>query len=313
MADTHKLFLDFNSNLMIPESKKARLICSKNNLRDKIRQHFKVKHPNYSPKFWIQGSYKMGTTIRIKDNTCDIDDGVYFNSNPENVTCTTLQSWVKDAVYGVTDDIEHKKKCITVNYKADYNIDLPVYIFDEKKDSHPKLAVKNSEWREDDPKEMVKAFNDEKDSDGQLSRIVRYLKAWCDFKREKMPSGLSMTILAMNDFQKNSRDDVALKFTLIEIEKSLNRSFKCKVPATPYDDLFLTYDESRKKNFLDNLSSFITDAKNAVDEKNQLKSSRLWQKHLGPRFPNGEDIDEKSIESKSLFATVGSSRPYFHE
>ncbi len=128
-----------------------------------------------------------------------------------------------------------------------------------------------------------------------------------------MPSGLSMTILAMNDFQKNSRDDVALKFTLIEIEKSLNRSFKCKVPATPYDDLFLTYDESRKKNFLDNLSSFITDAKNAVDEKNQLKSSRLWQKHLGPRFPNGEDIDEKSIESKSLFATVGSSRPYFHE
>lgn len=314
MADTHNLFLDFNNNLLIPASKKEKLICSRDSLRNKIRSHFKEKHPKYSPKFWIQGSYKMGTTIRTKDDTCDIDDGVYFNSNPENITCTTLQTWVKDAVEGTTDDIEHKKKCITVNYKADYNIDLPVYLFDEKKDIHPKLAVKNSVWRDDDPKEMVNAFNEEKDDDGQLLRIVRYLKAWCDYKREKMPSGLSMTILAMNNFQKNDRDDVSLKFSLIEIEKSLNRSFKCNVPAVPYDDLFLDYDDVQKKNFLDNLSSFITDAKKAVDEeKNKLKSSKLWQKHLGPRFPNGEDVDEESTDGKSLFSTIGSSRPYFHE
>lgn len=71
------------------------------------------------PSFYIQGSYKMGTTIRTKDDTCDLDDGVYFENNPEDVDCKTLQSWVKDAVDGITDSTAtHKKNVITVDYKA---------------------------------------------------------------------------------------------------------------------------------------------------------------------------------------------------
>ncbi len=313
MADTHNLFQDFNSDLQITTTKNNRLVTSRDNLRDKIRKYFKDNHSNYSPKFCMQGSYKMKTTIRTKDDTCDIDDGVYFDKNPDKVTSTTLQTWVKNAVDGTTDDISHRKKCITVNYKADYNIDLPVYLFDKANDDHPYLAIKNEGWREDDPKEMVKAFNDAKDNKGQLLKIVRYLKAWCDHKRQKMPSGLAVTILAMNDFQTNDRDDVALKFTLIEIEKSLKSKFECIVPATPQDDIFEDYDQVRKDNFMNNLSSFIADAKKAVDEEhNYLKASRLWQKHLGDRFPDGKDENEKSVDAKTVIPIIGSSRPY-HE
>lgn len=312
MANSNNLFLDFDRDLVITSSKRDRLVRSRENLREKIRKHFEVSHPDYNPKFWIQGSYKMGTTIRTKDDTCDIDDGVFFKSNPGNVSCTTLQTWVKEAVEGITDDIIHKKKCITVNYKADYNIDLPVYLFDKSKDSHPKLAVKYSDWRADDPKEMVDAFNNTKNNNGQLLRIVRYLKAWCDYKKEKMPSGLAVTILSMNNFQKHDRDDVSLKYTLIEIEKSLKILFTCIVPATPYDDIFLNFDENRRRNFLDNLSNFISDAKKAVDEeKNRLKASKLWQKHLGLRFPDGKDYDEELTDGKSLYSTIGNSSPYY--
>lgn len=312
MANTHSLFQTFNSDLQITNTKKNRLITSRDNLRDKIRTHFSKNHPNYQPTFWMQGSYKMKTTIRTKDDTCDIDDGVYFEKNPDNVSCTTLQTWVKDAVMGTTDSITHRKKCITVDYKADYNIDLPVYIFDKKVDKHPFLAIKNEDWREDDPKEMVATFNEAKDSKGQLLRIVRYLKAWCDNKRDKMPSGLAMTILSMDNYQTNDRDDVALKFTLIEIEKILKDKFECIVPATPHDDIFEEYDEARKNKFMNNLSSFISDAKKAVDEeKNQLKASRLWQKHLGDRFPDGEDKEESEIKANTITTVIGSSKPYY--
>lgn len=311
MANAHNLFQTFNSSLQITQTKKDRLMSSRDNLKNKIETYIKDNHSEYKVDFFIQGSYKMGTMIRTKDDTCDMDYGVYFDSNPDDVTCTTLQTWVKKAVENVTDDVQHRNKCITVNYKADYNIDLPVYI-QKSTDEHPFLAVKNGDWREDDPKEMIEEFNKAKDNKGQLLKIVRYLKAWCDHKRQKMPSGLAMTILAMKNIQTDDKDDVSMKFTLIEIEKTLKKKFECIVPATPKDDIFADYDETRKKNFMDNLSSFITDAKKAVDEeKNQLKASKLWQKYLGDRFPDGEDKNEENANAKSVAAVAGTSKPYY--
>lgn len=310
MANTHNLFQQFNSDLQITSTKKDKMITSRENLRKKITDDFERNHKGYNPKFFIQGSYKMGTVIRTKDDTCDMDDGVYFDSNPDDVTGTTLQNWVRNAVDGVTDDIQHRKKCITVNYQAGYNIDLPVYLFEDG-DTHPFLAIKNENFREDDPKEMVTAFNDAKDSKGQLLRNVRYLKAWCDYKRQRMPSGLAMTILAMDNIVTDDRDDVSMKFTLIEIEKTLKKKFECVVPATPNDDIFADYDDTREQNFMDNLASFIADAKKAVDEKNQLRASRLWQKHLGDRFPDGEDKDEDGAKAATIAPVVGNSKPYY--
>lgn len=314
MANCNNLFIEFNGNLNITKTKKESLITSKDNLRTKIKKHFADKHPGYTPTFYIQGSYKMNTQIRTKDDTCDLDDGVYFKGNPDNVTCTTLQRWVKEAVDGTTDSTpSHRKKCITVDYKAEYNIDLPVFLFDKENDDHPKLAVKDGDWQEDDPKEFFDYFNQQKDTKGQLVRIVKYLKAWCDFKRQKMPSGLAMSVLAMESFLPNDRDDVALKFLLIEIEKTLKNDFKCVMPTTPEDELFEDYEQIRKDNFMNNLAGFITDAKKAVDdEKNQLKASKLWQNHFGDTyFPYGKDEDEKTVDSNSLGTVIGTARPYY--
>jgi len=320
MANCHKLFKDFNGEgyLLVSKPKIEKLETSDENLRTRIREHFKENHPSYVPKFYKQGSNETGTMIKTKDDTCDLDDGVYFKSNPDNVSSTTLQKWVKEAVDGTTDSTpSHRKKCITVDFKAGYNIDLPVLIFDKSKDLHPMLAVKDEGFSEDDPKEFFQHFN--KIASAQMIRIIRYLKAWCDFKKSKMPSGLALTILALDNFQKNDRDDVALKVTLIEIENSLKNNFRCVMPTTPKDDLFLDYDKThketdnktRKNNFLDSLSAFIRDANSAVDdEKNQLKASRLWQKHLGDRFPDGEDKEEEEVRAASLVGTIGNQKPF---
>lgn len=308
MANLDNLFREFNDELCITATKKSKMIASKDHLRNKIKDHFKKNHPGYTPKFYIQGSYKLKTSIRTKDDTCDLDDGIYFNSNPDNVTGTTLQKWVKEAVEGTTDATPiHKRKCIRVDYKAGYNIDLPVLVFDEEKDEHPLLAVKSDDFQIDDPKEFVDYFQENKTD--QMIRIIKYLKSWCDHKRNEMPCGLAMTVLALDNFQPNQRDDISLKYTLIEIEKSLKQRFKCQMPTTPYDDLFADYSETKKKNFLENLSAFIEDAKKAIDESNQLKASKLWRKHLGDRFPLGDDKEEGS--SNNLTRVAATSRPYF--
>eukprot|EP01096_Ripella_sp_DP13-Kostka_P018178 TRINITY_DN9746_c0_g2_i1.p1 TRINITY_DN9746_c0_g2~~TRINITY_DN9746_c0_g2_i1.p1 ORF type:complete len:313 (-),score=-92.81 TRINITY_DN9746_c0_g2_i1:138-1076(-) len=310
MANLHYLFTQFNEELKITKSKKDNLMTSKENLRKRIRDYFFKNHPTYKPRFYIQGSYKLKLIIRTKDDTCDLDDGVYFEENPDNVTSTTLQGWVKNAVEGTTDSkVEHRKKCITVDYKAGYNIDLPVLVFNSEVDDHPNLAVKNLGFQEDDPKEFVEKFNTVKSE--QMVRIIKYLKAWCDHKRENMPSGLSMTVLTMDNYVPNTRDDVALKFLLIEIENVLKRSFKCVMPTTPKDDLFKNFSEVKKKNFMDNLSKFIKDAKDAIEEKNKKTASLLWKKHLGDRFPEGKDEDEVIEDSARLVSTIGASKPYF--
>ncbi len=315
MANCNKLFLDYEKNLTISKRKRDKLKDSKEVLRERIRKYFKENHKDYNPEFYIQGSYKMKTTIITKDDECDLDDGVYFEREAD-VTATTLQKWVKNALDGATvSPVQHRKKCLRVLYQGDYHIDFPVYIFPEN-DEHPSLAVKDGDFEESDPKEVVDWYVNEKAKYNQLNRVVKYLKGWGDIKRNKMPSGLAMTILAANNLQENERDDIALKNTLIKIQEVLEDSFECIVPATPEDDLFEDYEKVRKDNFLNNLDDFIKDAKKAIEnEANQLKSSKLWRKHLGDKFPEGEDIDmdAKEKELNAIASSILAGKSYSHK
>jgi len=253
----------------------------------------------------------MKTGIRTKDDICDLDDGVYFFRNPD-VSATTLQNWVWDAVNGYTSTSpEHRKKCIRNIFSGDYEIDIPVYYKIDGKEYQ--LAVKNNGWEDSDPKALIDWFNDNKDAYGKIIKVIKELKAWCDHKRNKMPSGLAMTILAMNAKDKivlNDRDDILLTDVLREIKKALAQKFECIVPVTPKDDLFADYDSTRKDNFLTNLDSFLADAEAALKEPNQLKASRLWQKHLGARFPDGEDKNEQTNSSAATTSGAALSRPW---
>ena len=309
MSNCHNLFKEFDRELTIIPSKKDKMMTSRDNLRERIKNYFKEKHPGYIPKFYIQGSYKLGTTIRTKDDKCDLDDGVYFRENPDGVSGKTLQDWIVYAVNGTTDATPlHKRKCIRVDYKAGYNIDIPVMLFNKDTDMHPRLAVKDSDFKQKDKKEFVDYYKKRKTE--QMNRMVKYLKAWCDNRRENMPSGIAMTVLVLKYFNPNDRDDIALKFLLIEIERALKNDFKCVLPTTPKDNLFDGYSESREKDFKDNLSKFIADARSAISETNQLKASKLWKKHLGDRFPLGNDEDEDNNNLNSIASIAGTSKPY---
>ena len=314
MANCHELFKTYHGEISITADKKSKMSTSKTKLRERVRKHFLEEHPEYVPIFFIQGSGKMKTGIRTKDDICDLDDGVYFLREPD-VTATTLQGWVWDAVNGYTSTTpEHRSKCIRNIFANDYEIDMPVYYKIDNQDYQ--LAVKNKGWESSDPKAVVEWFNTNKDKDGKTVRNVMYLKGWCDEKRNKikMPNGLAMTILCINAQKKivlNDRDDITMRDILREVKKALDANFSCFVPAVPGDDLFADFDKTRRDNFMSALKSFLDDAEEAVLEDNQKRASNLWRKHLGKRFPEGADTNENAKAFASTAAAgAATSNPW---
>lgn len=294
MSDCHSLFSTFNGELQITSTKRKNLIRSRGILHTKIKNWFKENHPDYVPNFWIQGSYKMKTVIRTKEDMCDLDDGVYFLCEPD-VTPTTLQNWVYQAVCDHTEKgATRHNKCVRVHFANDYQIDLPIY----KKadgDDHPWLCVKGGTWTDEqsDPKEFVEWYDEERNH--QLTRIIRYLKSWGDTVRHNMLSGLAMTLVAQDNYTEDDRDDQALYDVLVAIRSSLKSSWSAKMPTTPKDDILVEYDADFQKRFFGHLDSFIDDAKNALEQESEKKAGNLWRKHLGKRFPEGKE-EERNAE-----------------
>ena len=271
------------------------MITSKDNLIAKIETYFQNCHPDYTPEFFIQGSYKMKTSIRTKDDECDLDLGVYVKPKPD-VTAATLQQWIFNAVNGTTATTPYKKnKCIRVQYSSGYHIDLPVYRKDKSCDEIPELAIKSFGFEKSDARGVVDWFNGKKKDNPQLVRLIKYLKAWADNIRESMPPGLAWTILAVeNQRKKDGRDDIALRDTLKAILAALKSSFECNVPAEPFDNMFSGYSDDKKKKIKESLQKFIDAATDAINEPNEKKASQIWQKYLGSRFPEGEDKENKA-------------------
>lgn len=289
MANCNKHFLSYNTKISLPDSKAQNIITKHNTLRGIIENYFKAKDGYKIPEFYIQGSYKMKTMVLKKDNTYDVDLGVYFREKPLH-TCTTVQGHVLSSVSThTTGGAKHLQKCIRVIYAGDFNIDLPVY-YQTPSDKIAWIAVKNGNWRQDDPEELVKWFDlqrkKEVKNDGQLIRIVKYLKRWANEKNFKTPSGAALTVWAGKYFEpKADRDDISLSQTINAIKRSLFWSVSCECPVEPKDDLLSNLDIDQKVKFKDALTTLCTDAEAAISTyTSEADAIKLWKKHLGDKF-----------------------------
>lgn len=315
MANCNKLFLDFEKKISLTSAQKARLRTSRKALEDKIRTSLGEREELSFKGFYIQGSLspRLNTGVLKKDGTYDVDVGVYFNKKPD-VSSTTVQKYILDAVADHTEaGAKHLDKCIRVVYAGDFDADLPVY-YQEEGDSVPRIAIKDDGWRKDDPKGISDWFKEKKKgTNGQLVRIIKYLKIWADkdVRGFKMPSGFALTVWAAENFSMaEDRDDKALLETLKRIKSSIWFSVSCTCPKEPYDNLTDNLDSTQKDKFRQALNEFIEDAEKAISSKNQLEASRLWQKHLGDRLPDGsdEDVDAKEMQLNSLVGTILSGK-----
>lgn len=296
MANCNKLFLYYNKVITPTQEQQGKMKISREALETKISGKFR-EELQMTVSYLIQGSNApdMKTIIIKEDGTYDVDRGVYLPEKP-NVTATSVRKYVFDAVKDHTSDgAKHRKKCIRVLYQGDFNIDFPCY-YEVPGESYCYIAVKDNGWVRDDPSKMIEWFGTFKDKNGQLVRMVKYLKGWASKCNFKMPGGIAFTIWAAKHFiAAEDRDDKCLLSMLEGIQSEIRFIVTCNAPVEPYDDVTGNLTAEQKTAFRDMLDEFCTDSKKAIQSDNQLKASEIWRKYLGDRFPEGiaEDVDKK--------------------
>jgi hypothetical protein len=251
----------------------------------------------------------------------DLDDGIYFIENPNEDNRRAIETW-HDWVFESVDNhtskqTMRKQTCVRVVFADGHYIDLPIYY---SLDEEIELAHRSKGWIESDPLSFSKWFNDLKNK--QLERIVRFLKAWKDYREFnnsslKLPSGFELTILAAENYIEDDNDDFAFRETIRTIYNTLNEpsGFKCLRPTTPKgEDVFSDYSESKKTSFLNALSSLLANLDLADSEKNFKNASEIIRNNIfGTRFPIGEDKKQEE-KSNSLSKAIGSAiitpKPY---
>lgn len=316
MANNHPQFIAFYDTICVTDTQESTLRTNRNVIRKKIQSYYSSHYPEeIQPRFSWQGSFAMKTILNpIKDEdglgAYDLDDGVYFISKNES-DCLSVDEYhtrILEAIKGHTSTGEEDNDpCITVLYADGHHVDLPIYFKIDEENAHPKLAHKKKGWIESDPKEFYQWFNGRSEHP-QLRRLVRYLKAWCEYLRyekgKNMPTGCIMTMLAVKYYTADNRDDVALQKILTAMYDDLSPEggFHCYRPTFPVnEDLFKSYTEARKNIFLTELKSFKADAEKAIASTNPHDACLKWKKHFGNRFccSTAKDEDEDAREQKS--------------
>ncbi|WP_276483774.1 cyclic GMP-AMP synthase DncV-like nucleotidyltransferase [Paraflavitalea pollutisoli] len=347
MAHLHETFKQYNQVIRLSDEKRDELIRSRNELRARISSRHKL-HQNTAQKpyeeleFQSQGSFEMDTIIAPENDDYDLDDGVYFIGKlpaSQRPAPTVFHKAIIDAIgnYDSSKEVIDKDTCVRVIEKKGFHIDLPIYYAGNKE--CPDLAVKSKGWILSNPIEFIAWFEEKAQSgfkkgflyeaklfseyerwlgdvrknDVQIRRIVRYLKAWGDLRREEMPCGLVMTILVANNYYPHDRDDISLKETLVLIESALRKDFKCLRPTSPQgEDLLASY--NNKEAFMRYLQYFIDNAKKALTEEDHTIACEHWRKSLGKRFKCQEkqqlNVAPYVKATTSLAAGAGTSKPY---
>ena len=314
-----------NQDVTLPKTEQDSMRNRRNANRGRLRKGLKKADHPAPIEFVAQGSYAMKTMVRDPDNDYDIDDGVYFRKEdlvgPRGADMTSFQArqMVRDAV----DDGRFKQapevrsNCVRVHYEAGYHVDLPVYrrvvtstVFGEE--AHYELAA-SSGWKRSDAREVTDWYEDErsKSADGQqLRRINRDLKKYARSRyswRAGILSGFGISVLVIERFQQDDREDRALYDTMVAIRDRLSWDLEIAHPVTPGDYITRGADDARARLFRDKLTD-------AIDTLQQLfktdctreQALECWDKVFATAFFS-ERFEDEQRASVTGPAVIGST------
>jgi hypothetical protein len=321
MADCNDLFLDYLGIISLGAVNRKSLRNSRNANRDRIREYFTEELDRQAPLFYSQGSYPMNTIITPEGGDFDLDDGIYLQGLGTNLdkwpVASTVHQWIVNATEGYTrDPPQDKNRCVRVRYAANYHIDLPIYAMDAS--GKPLIFDKSAEKPyESDPRAFTDWFqNHIKRRGAQLTNVVRYLKAWRDHHSTggaAAASGLGYTILAVNNYVPNERDDLAFAETAKAIYLHMQYKRSIRRPVFPHQDLTSRWDQTKRENLLSKLESLSDSSIEAIEEADKSVAAKIWKRKVfGYRFPdyneaenddNGTSVTE--VHMKSRPAIVG--------
>lgn len=287
-SDCHQDFLSFDNNLTVNKSKKQTLKRARIAIEKKIKIYFRELDQYHVPKFYLHGSANLGTQIRTYDDSCDYDIGIYFFNQPPH-SFETIQNHLKKALDGHTSlRVNLRNKCIRINYRSDFHIDMPIFYTEDKKSFY--LGSKGDNWSKCDAKTFKEWFLEKTDGNEQVIRIIKYFKAWSDNYKYKLPSGLAFTVWVENYYVAHKRDDVAFILTASNLFNHLKDDYwspkfwDCIMPVLPHDDLLDNLDTKQKYNFKEALKNLVEEGMGALKSNDYEYAMGIWKKQCGRWF-----------------------------
>ena len=298
MSEIHEKITSFhNEKVTLPREEQDKMRRQRNVNRERLN--------NSDPKpdrVKSQGSYAMHTMVQQPDNDYDIDDGVYFEK--ENIEDHTPKS-IKKNVCDALKDGKFKrspkvcKKCVRVYYNEGYHVDMPIYR-EIGKDQY-ELAGDEG-WEKSDPSAVTKWFLEENEKQSpdtnngrQLRRVTRLLKAFVRSRedwRDKISTGFMISKLVVDHYKPaDSRDDKALRDTMIAIRDALSQSLEIDHPTLDGKKITDGLNDSKTKFFFEKLSHAL---KELDDTSNELEA---WNRVFDTDFFCEEPDDDEPSSS----------------
>lgn len=341
MANVQQQFILFHDTIKLDYDSNSTLREKRDIVLKKLKDSISDDAPSYEP--FHQGSYALFTGVVPLDGEFDIDVGLMFDMDKNDVEPVEAKEWVYEALKNHTDDVSVKTPCVTVTYKEDgqpsYHVDLTVYAANNS-DTKTYLAKgklnsssDNKFWDESYPKELVEKINthfDDKDDRSQFRRTIRYLKRWKDENfsstGNSKPTGISFTIAAINymtpkytiiDAFANKReyDDLQCLITFVdETIKAFRQIFHENEWAERLEviepftgkDLLEKMTNNQMKSFKEKLESLLSALVAAEDQVDPVEACKTLQEQFGPDFPVPSPSDTGEKKQK-VVATVSSS------
>jgi hypothetical protein len=293
MADLHNAFELYHDRLAPTPQARHNLRWIRDTVRERIRKNFKEELKIPPPVFHSQGGLAMGTVIKPLSGVYDIDDGVYLR----HLSSKTKSHWPSPEIVHIcmhgaafgrgSEKSENKKACVRLIEPGGYRVDLPVYA--ELNGRYYLAECGARGWHPSDPIALVEWFVSAVSIHGeQLRRLVRYVKGWADFQSArlgKMPGGLILTVLTVQNYFRAQRDDVCMAMTLRAIESKTRPLLSLLNPMDIGEELTGRLTMAQLMNFQKAVAAAASDADRAIQADCPRQASDLWRRWFGERFP----------------------------
>lgn len=260
-----------------------------------------------------QGSYTYKTTIKApvidRDVAVKIPLNIHDYPDPRKI-----KGYLSDALdYVAARKVSIKEPCVNVAYYEKdeewMHIDMPLYA-EYKGEVYLARGRKTGQysWEVADPKGLNDDLRNKINGNGQLRRIICFVKKWRNEKYanskldHEIPPSIGLTYLVCDCFVEETSSDgdddlLALKnvmetmlskfLTTYENGILVKADISRNLPVKPYSDIFQKMKDSSDSygvTFYKRLSTAVDNLTNALNVENEHDAGKYVQKVLGEEF-----------------------------
>ena len=338
MYNCHDDILAYHDEkVTLPKKERDEMRDRRNTNRNRLKNGLENDGEPAPSNFQSQGSYAHRTMVQHPEKDYDIDDGVYFWKDhlkgPRDGDKSARDA--KEMVRKALDDERFKKppevrtNCVRVYYDAGYHVDIPVYrkvkTEDIWGDESIHYEIASSDWKESDPMEVTRWFNEQNKKQSpdttngrQLRRQTRLNKAFARSReswRPRIATGFMITTLLVNECYRPrlEREDEALYDTMVAMRNRLNNNLEIDHPTVQGEELTKGGNDPKTRLLREKLDRAIDELQVLFEQDcTREKALKAWDKVFNTDFFSSRLRDTGNEEESSNNGggiTSGSRKP----